>query len=253
MVSMELRYRVDMVTSLHIGTGTGFAKMVDDMAVRAGPTRGGGVPLPCIPGSSMKGKTRSRCQALAHGLGLRACGEPRWCKKNLCVMCRLFGSPLTQGALRFSDALLVADWQHLAHPVDGTRRTARDRLVLSLVRTGNKVERATRTVEPDFLFSIEQSAEGLRFEGSISGRVDPLQQLGLSSPLPVEGWLLLIGLQTVDKLGAGRSRGLGRCRITVTHLMVDGRNLLPQLAELLGQDEAILGVSEYETRAASHS
>lgn len=255
MVDFDLTYHVALLTPLHIGTGLGFTKMVDDTIVRAGPAKGGRVSLPCIPGSSIKGKTRSRCEALAHGLGLTVCGEPRRCKtrKSLCATCRLFGSPYSQGRLRFSDALLVTDWRQIARPTDGAQRPVRDGFALSLVRMGSKVERATRTVEPELLFSLEQSAEGLGFEGSIVGSLEPRQQPGLSLALSVEGWLLVIGLQAVDKLGGGRSRGLGRCCITITRLKVNGTDLSVRLPDLLRQDESILGVCEYEMRTQSNS
>jgi CRISPR/Cas system CSM-associated protein Csm3 (group 7 of RAMP superfamily) len=206
---------------------------------------GSGVRLPCIPGSSLKGKVRSRCEALARSFGLRLCVKgDRVCKRNPCIVCRLFGSAYTPGRLRFADALLTEPWRLLARPEPGKEAEAtRDPFVLSAVRTGNKLERATRTVEQDFLFSLEYTADRLQFAGSIHGHLDDRTFAGEALVLPAEAWLLIVGLQLVDKLGGGRSRGSGRCRITVSHLSINGgENLVGNLPH----DDCLLGLSDYE-------
>lgn len=187
-------------------------------------------------------------------LKLSVCGDSaeRKCKRNPCLLCRLFGSTFNQGTLYFSDALLVREFVRLGSPRPEENHP--DPFALSLVRAGNKVERATRTVEPDFLFSIESTAEELQFEGSITGMIESLHADEINVPLPLEGWLLIIGLRAVDKIGGLRSRGLGRCRIAVTELIVDGRNkenLASELSELLSREDYLSGLSEYEMRNSS--
>ena len=54
MTRIDLTYRIHVLTAMHIGTGMGFARMIDDLMVRAGPARGDGTRLPYIPGSSLK-------------------------------------------------------------------------------------------------------------------------------------------------------------------------------------------------------
>jgi len=228
----------------------GFTKMVDETICRAGPALGGRARLPCVPGSSVKGKVRSRCEALANSLGLRLCekGE-RVCKQSPCIICRLFGSAYNPGRLRFSDALLIEPWRRFARPEFGREaETARDPFILSSVRMGNKLERATRTVEQDLLFSLEHTANRLQFGGSIQGYLDDRTFAGDALTLPVEAWLLIVGLRLVDKLGGGRSRGLGRCCIMISSLTLDGgENLADDLPAILLTDECLLGLSEYET------
>jgi CRISPR/Cas system CSM-associated protein Csm3 (group 7 of RAMP superfamily) len=270
---IDLTYCIQFSTPFHIGTGLGFAKMVDDLVTRAGPAKAEGVRLPCIPGSSMKGKVRSRCEAIAKTLGLRVCGisdsqsegeaaeaEPsdrtprrkdgRKCKVNLCIICRLFGSPYSPGHLQFSDALLESEWQQMGYRLGRDQEAERettDPFALAVVRAGNKLERATRTVESDFLFSLEHTADGLLYKGSIAGQVDTRPVQGMSVLLPLEGWLLTVGLLALDKIGGLRSRGLGRCRISVTCLKVDGGSDLAEgLNDLLAQEDYLLGLSEYE-------
>jgi CRISPR/Cas system CSM-associated protein Csm3 (group 7 of RAMP superfamily) len=218
MTLIELTYRIRLLTPLHIGTGTGFARMVDDTVVRAGAAKGEGVHLPCIPGSSVKGKTRSRCEAIGNMLGLDLC-DKRKCKRNPCVICRLFGSTYVSGNLYFSDALLIREWQAVGRPL--TNDTGSEPFALATVRTGNKSERATRTVEPDFLFSHEYAAKDLEYKGTIHGQICTREIEGMGQPLPVEGWLLVVGLQAVDKIGGLRSRGLGRCRIEIKELFIN--------------------------------
>jgi CRISPR/Cas system CSM-associated protein Csm3 (group 7 of RAMP superfamily) len=249
MTRIELNYRIHLLTPLHIGTGIGLAKMVDDTVVRAGTAKGSGVRLPCIPGSSTKGKARFRCEALANTLGLCICGE-RKCKRNPCIICRIFGSPYVSGHLHFSDALLVEEWQSVGRPLDddGTSNAGvRDPFSLATIRSGNKLERATRAVAPNFLFTFEYTAEDLKYDGTVEGQVCTRTIEGLELPLPLEGWLLVVGLQTIDKIGGLRSRGLGRCHITVTKLVVDGGdNLAEDLNNLLANEEYWLGLEEYE-------
>jgi CRISPR/Cas system CSM-associated protein Csm3 (group 7 of RAMP superfamily) len=246
---LEVDYRVNLSTALHIGTGTGFVRMIDDLFVRAGPAKGEGARLPCIPGSSIKGKSRSRCEAIAKMLNLRICGDSaeRKCKKNPCILCRIFGSTFNQGTLHFSDALLAQEFTKLATPRRGESRS--DPFVLSIVRAGNQVERATRTVEPDFLFSMENTAEELQFTGSVIGAIESQHTDEINAPLPLEAWLLIVGLRAVDKIGGLRSRGLGRCRITLTKLIVDDKkeqDLASDLSNLLSREDYLLGLSEYE-------
>lgn len=264
MTRLELHYEVHLRAPMHIGTGMGFAKMVDDLVVRAGPAKGDQSRLPCIPGSSLKGKIRSRCESLSHTLNLTVCTSPpasqvpprlddrgpRRCKRRLCVICRLFGSPYSPGHLSFSDALLVKEWQrvgaHLGRDSSNSR-DANDPHHLAAVRAGNKIERAARTVESDFLFSSEQTADDLRYAGSIIGSIDPRPVEGLNLVLPIEAWLLTLGLQAVDKIGGQRSRGLGRCRITITSLKAGGEDLTADLDSLITREDYLLGVAEYET------
>ena len=260
MARIELLYHLRLLAPVHIGTGMGFAKMVDDLTARAGPARGGGARLPYIPGSAVKGKVRSRCEALAQTLELRVCTAPtarpeqetrgeRRCKRRLCVICGLFGSPYAAGPLHFSDALLTKEWQRAGTRLGrdlGTGREMTDPFALTAVRTGNQIERATHTVEPDFLFSLEHTADDLQFEGSIVGQITPRPINGLNLTLPLEGWLFVVGLQAVDKVGGLRSRGWGRCRIVVTSLKVDGTELAADLSGLLAQEDYLLGVAEYE-------
>lgn len=247
MTLIELTYHIRLSTPLHIGTGTGFARMVDDTVVRAGSAKGEGERLPCIPGSSVKGKTRSRCEAIANMLGLNLCDE-RKCKRNPCIICRLFGSTYVSGFLYFSDALLIREWQAVGRPLTGN--SGANPFSLATVRTGNKSERATRTVEPDFLFSHEYAAKDLQYEGTIKGQVNSRETQGIELPLPLEGWLLIVGLQAVDKIGGLRSRGLGRCRVEVQSLFVNAEteNLAENLNELLTKEDYILGLDDYNAQ-----
>jgi len=189
---------------------------------------------------------------LANRMNIRMCGEQR-CKRNPCIICRLFGSTYTPGRLHFSDALLVQEWQRIVQ--SDNRQTAQNPFELSIVRMGTKLERATHIVEPDFLFSFEQTADGLRFKGSIVGQVDVRSHSGVSTDLPLEVWILVVALQLVDKVGGLRSRGLGRCKISVNEVKIDENTSLTynQLIDLLRQDDYLLGLTEYEQRNNSNT
>lgn len=226
MTRVEIAYRIELLTPLHIGTGMGFARMVDDMVVRAGPARGAGARLPCVPGSSVKGKARSRCEALARAMNLGPCGEVK-CKNNPCVICRLFGSPFVAGTLHFSDALVPEEMSAFARTAGVDEGKTFDPFSLSTVRAGNKLERATRTVQPEFLFSIEHASEHLHLEGAVSGQIGGDQTSGSDAGALLAVYLLIAGLQSVDKIGGLRSRGLGRCRITIAQFLIEGKEQDP--------------------------
>lgn len=89
-MEVRLEYRVNLTTPLHIGTGMGFAQMVDDTLVRAMSKEKSGsyapdLRVPYIPGSSLKGKLRYQTQRLADLFGIKVCArtqEERVCKKK---------------------------------------------------------------------------------------------------------------------------------------------------------------------------
>ena len=108
---------------------------------------------PVLPGSSLKGRLRSTCEALAHALGMNACmlnqkasgvecasdstfydekvrqeyreasregleSRRQWINAHTCDVCKLFGSPIRTGHLRVSDGAL-REWAEVVQVRDG--------------------------------------------------------------------------------------------------------------------------------------
>lgn len=232
MIRVEITYRIELMTPMHIGTGVGFARMVDDTVVRAGPAKGNGARLPYVPGSSVKGKARSRVEAIARAMDKSICGDVK-CKNRPCAICLLFGSPMFQGSLHFSDALLPKEMSAFARAADSTSNEKdHDPFSLSTIRAGNKIERATKTVQPDFLFSIEHAADRLQLEGSISGQIGDEKAGANDASELFAVYLLVVGLLSIDKIGGNRSRGLGRCQVSIARLIIEGEERDPSPAKL---------------------
>ncbi len=127
---------LEFETGWRIGSGSE-GETMSDLGIVLDPS---GMPL--LPGSSLKGKLRNTCEALAHALDLRACllnfqasgvrcssdvrlysqelrnelkevledglaGQLEWIEKNTCDVCKLFGSPVRASRLRLSDGQLL--------------------------------------------------------------------------------------------------------------------------------------------------
>ena len=177
---------------------------------------------PVLPGSSLKGKLRSTCEALAHALGLSACmlnskasGVPcasdiqffskfrkkyqeaqregvacrlQWIDENTCDICKLFGSPLRASRLRISDGALQ-EWASVVQ-----------------VRDGVVIDRDSQTAVDRLKYDYEVIPAGSRFE----------IQIDLENP--TESDLALLGAAVFEwhagsSIGGFTSRGLGRFRL----------------------------------------
>ena len=174
---------------------------------------------PVLPGSSLKGRLRSTCEAVAHALNLRACmlscaasgvnctsdvnyysmvreeyrGASRrglearlqWIADHTCDVCRLFGSPVQAGRLRMSDGCL----QEWASAVQ--------------VRDGVVIDRDSQTAVDGLKYDYEVVPPGTRFELNIDLENPRDQDMALLGAALFE-W------RSGSSIGGFTSRGLGR-------------------------------------------
>jgi CRISPR-associated RAMP protein (TIGR02581 family) len=213
---LQVRGVIVFETGWRIGTG------------REGQTSDLGVLLdaagqPMLPGSSIKGKLRSTCEALASALQLRACllnweasgvscaSDVRWysrnrktyqnaldngleerldwIRRNTCDVCQLFGSPVQAARLRCSDGTLV-------NPGAAVIR----------VRDGVVLDRDSHTAAEGLKYDYETVAAGTRFAVCFD----------LDNPSLADEALLgaaLFEWAAGSSLGGFTSRGLGRFRL----------------------------------------
>ncbi len=213
---LQVRGRIVFETAWRIGTG------------REGQTSDLGVLLdavgqPILPGSSLKGKLRNTCEALASALNLKACllnveasgvecpGDVRWYSrqrkhhqeavragvqqqlawidKNTCDVCKLFGSPVQAARVRCSDGTLD-------NPVAAAVR----------VRDGVVLDRDSRTAVDGLKYDYETVAAGTQF----------LVCFDLDNPTATDEVLVgaaLFEWSAGSSLGGFTSRGLGRFRL----------------------------------------
>ena len=213
---LQVRGCIVFETAWRIGTG------------REGQTSDLGVLLdaagqPILPGSSIKGKLRNTCEALAPALNLRACllnseasgiecpGDVRWysrqrehhqeavragvqkqldwIEQNTCDACKLFGSPVQAGRLRCSDGTLD-------NPAAAAIR----------VRDGVVLDRDSHTAVNGLKYDYETVAAGTAFRVCFD----------LDNPTPADEALFgaaLFEWAAGSSLGGFTSRGRGRFRL----------------------------------------
>jgi len=126
-----------------------------------------------------------------------------------CRICRLFGAPGLEAALRWSDALAVRDVVR----VDGPSRSAN---ILTGLRSRQPVDRARRTNEGQASIHHLVTTPGLVFEARVEGWVRSNQE---SEPRQTMG-LLVGALRSLRHLGGGQSIGCGTVEVDVTAIRI---------------------------------
>lgn len=178
---------------------------------------------PILPGSSLKGKLRSTCEALSHALGLSACmlnsnasgvscssdvryysnvlrdryqgasqqglqARRQWIDENTCDVCKLFGSPVKAGRLWVRDGKMV-EWASIVQ-----------------VRDGVVIDRDSQTAVDRLKYDYEVVPPGSRFELCIELENPTCHDLALLG-------VALFEWHAGSSLGGFTSRGLGRFRL----------------------------------------
>lgn len=193
-----------------------------------------------VPGSSLKGVIRSASEALLRSLGQEVCdptntapdSEDGICpqqKRNRgkkrdeklpyedhCNICKTFGSTELAGRMSFRDLL---PWRVEGDPSQRMEAVAAINRYLS-VRPGIALDRRKGSVAHG-PFEMEVLSGG-DFYGEVVARNYALWQLGL----------LFFVFERLDegtlRLGFGKSRGLGRVRVTVERMLIEQFGTLAQ-------------------------
>jgi CRISPR/Cas system CSM-associated protein Csm3 (group 7 of RAMP superfamily) len=193
----ELQYELKFRTSVSTFTGLATAGLVDRMVMRN--NKG----LPCISGSSIKGRWRFfaerllRTRGLPAGLRIHDSSGPL-CKNSPCTLCKLFGSPAVPAMLQVGqaelddslkslfEALLDSNPNPVIHPD-------------AEIRPGTCLSRVRRTTLTDHLF-FEEAIPPVTFCGKlvITGAITP-----------VEKQFLHASGRLVDRIGGRKAVGRG--------------------------------------------
>jgi len=187
-----------------------------------------------VPGSTVKGAVRERCERLARLFRLTVtsphapAGLDEFRPKSSPVFA-LFGSRTHTGTLFFDDAKLSAAWRDFFSPRHAPRLEAAYRRWQVQERTQVSLSRLTRTVRPGALFTSEYGIQGLAFDGRIYGVIEDHELPDQRATFALV--LLVAGLLAVDCLGGNRSTGAGRCTVTISSIGVNDQQEEP--AELL--------------------
>lgn len=216
---------VHVIGPMHIGTG--FARGLVNRTVMRG--RDGFV---YIPGSTLKGKARDACEALARLNDLGDCGAPhpqRMAKhrNDKCLVCRIFGAPAQPSTLRWHSAQLAPNWR--AALQYNMNKESRSVFGQTTTRTQVQISRTRGLSAEAKLYTSEFAAPGLTFEATpaLTGCLKLTTMNGIDEPeVYYELVLLLAGLKLIGALGGGQSRGAGKCEITLPqYIRINGREV----------------------------
>jgi CRISPR-associated RAMP protein (TIGR02581 family) len=173
--------------------------------------------VPYLPGSSLKGIIRSHAERILRTLNLEksecditrdnSCvekkGDNKVPYKENCFACRTFGSTKLASRIRLTDAY---PWRVGDDP-EAMKKAAKD--IITEPRTGNKIDRRKGIAAGGALFTSEVVTSG-NFYSEITLRNYQLWQIALLS-------LVLRDINAGhQRIGASKSRGLGKVSINIT-------------------------------------
>ncbi|MBI5187363.1 MAG: hypothetical protein HZA01_16780 [Nitrospinae bacterium] len=199
-----LKIQITPRTPFHIGSGLGVSGIIDKAMLKDASG------LPYIPGSTLKGRIKyhyTRLYPLFHSDPIcidyaACCAIPD--VRSCCSVCRIFGSRAHRGGLVFKDALQTKP-QFKGIPSRRVEFMKTYPPFSPSIRMGVKISRRRRVAEEKKLFSMEVSSPQLPYETEIAGRLFLKEK---------EFNFFLMVLKRMDKIGGGKSRGLGAVEIT---------------------------------------
>ena len=216
-------YRLHTAGDLHIGSGVGLPGLIDEYVVRDENQ------FVYIPASEIKGIVRDSCAKLLRYRGRlnELCeGQIKWLdgqnspqdlcgfeNREPCILCAIFGSPVTPAGFWFSPARYAEQYRHTIldikldedqPPVAAWRDSA--------TSAHAAIDRKTKRAAAHQLFNLEVVRTSEVFEGFI--RPLAISQPCAHSAEELLGWLTASLLFT-RRLGGRRRKGWGRCRFTL--------------------------------------
>jgi len=184
-----------------------------------------------VPGSTLKGVLRQQVGSFAQlfGIAIRdphnIFGDLNEFSPQADITTLIFGSRYQPGTLYFDDALMNQEDRDV---YDGAQTPKKYLQKQVENRTQVSLSRLTRTARPGMLFSSEYGQRELHFNGQISGSLSGVPLI--SKPNVTYSLLLLIAaLMSLDRLGGGKSAGIGRANCTITALKVDSSIMDPTI------------------------
>lgn len=221
---IHLTYTLTFESAFHIGTG-----MSRGLIDRGVARDAGGVLY--IPGSTIKGILREKCEQLAAFPLFGAQQTPVIASPHLehlrvfaatpTLVEAIFGSRYREGTVFFDQAALTDEDK------------AFNKEFHVEIRTRTCISRLRNTVQEQALFRSEYGLADLAFTGAIYGIVEgPEISENICSPVV----LLAAGLRMFDRIGANKSVGMGQFTFRVTNEKIRIENkdkTLDELIELL--------------------
>jgi len=203
-IQIKITYTLEFLSAFHLGTG-----LPNGLIDRAIARNKEGYLY--VPGSTIKGVVRHRCEQIAHLYGLEA-NEPHTEEsqrreantQDPDIITRIFGSRFLPAALYFDDAALFDDDNKL---FDSPNEKGKYKARQIEERTQVSLSRRTRTAKSGHLYTSEYGIKSLRFEGQVYGFLNGKSIMG--EPPTYSLVILLAGLKSIDRLGGNKSAGAG--------------------------------------------
>jgi CRISPR/Cas system CMR subunit Cmr4 (Cas7 group RAMP superfamily) len=227
-----IEYKLTFNTPFHCGTGIREV-LVDRTVIR--DSEG----YLYVPGSTLKGVLRERCEQLALFYeqaepGRQSVHSPHNAKAALLglgngrptMVTRIFGSQNMPGRLFFDDAC-QSNNDLLQYDSPERRGKGGYKSLQVGLSTQVRLHRPTRTAVPGALYTSEFGANDIIFYGTIQGwltcmPIEPdisAKPGGAQQPASTPTYsllLLLAGLRMVERLGGNKSTGKGYCECEIT-------------------------------------
>ena len=210
---VNIDYQIEFETPFHFGTG-----LRRDLLDRSVCRDANGYLY--IPGSTLKGVTRERCEQIAHLFNLQVVSPHDKkaaivsLKNNIDIVTRIFGSRYKPGELYFDNATMIkTDKDFFDFDSDSGRVLKHYTHLQTEARTQTSISRLLGTVQEQALFQSEFGIKELCFEGQIYGHLEGFH-------IDENEWsyaflLLVAGICANDRIGANKSTGMGKynCQI----------------------------------------
>jgi len=192
-----LKGTIEAVTPLHIGSGKPEFELGEvDMPIIKDTKE-----QPYIPGSSLKGKTRTEAERILRKENVyvctppdvkNMCGSKKTNPEEFCLCCKIFG---TAGNVSVASKTRFRD----AYPTE--------KVETLLERAGTAIDRETGTVSRHALYKIEAVPAGTVFNFEVVGENLTDEELRI----------LLAALRSVEHsaLGGSSTRGFGKVKINI--------------------------------------
>ncbi|MBU0496246.1 MAG: hypothetical protein KKA73_07095 [Chloroflexi bacterium] len=233
---VHIAYRLTFTSAFHFGTG-----LREGLIHR--PVARDADGFLYVPGSTLKGALRDRCEQVARLFDLQVTGphtedsDLGEANPNVSIIVRIFGSRFWPGQLYFDDAYLIEPDRAGFEPPGAKRGQKLDfRAWQTEKRTQVGLSRLTRTAQRGLLYHSEYGIQGLHFAGQITGLLSGFAA-DEGQPVTYSLLLLLAGLKSLDRIGGNKSAGAGQITCEIAELLVNEQplepdNLLNQLEEI---------------------
>jgi CRISPR-associated protein Csx10 len=209
---------IHMESDWHVGSGTGRPGSVDRLIQRDTDD------LPYIPAKTLTGILRDSCELVAYGLDNGTNGNwQKWVEYLFGDQPALANGPVDQQPTPAAISIRSA---HLPSALGNILKHRPElRAALTFVKPGVAIDDASGTAKPDCLRFEEIARGGTHLEAAYDLNLAGLNELQQQAAKA----LLVAGAAMVERLGAKRRRGGGRCRITLGEIKMETSKAIDHL------------------------